>query len=69
MDKHGHECLILGLRDVKAINGLHDFYRQDALLILRCLLLQNRHPKKFAQILEMEGHMERRGPNTDVYRY
>lgn len=26
-DKHGAECFILGLRDVKAINGLHEFYR------------------------------------------
>ncbi|CAH1164666.1 unnamed protein product [Phyllotreta striolata] len=68
MDRHGHECMILGLRDVRAINGLHEFYRQDALLTLRCLLLQHRHPKKFAQLLDMEPHLERRGPNTDVYR-
>lgn len=27
MEKHGHECMILGLRDISAINGLHDFYR------------------------------------------
>lgn len=67
MDRHGHECMILGLRDVKAINGLHDFYRQDALLILRCLLLQNRHPKKFTQLMGMEAHMERRTSNTEIY--
>ncbi|CAH0564026.1 unnamed protein product [Brassicogethes aeneus] len=68
MEKHGHECVVLGLRDVTAINGLHEFYRQDALLALRCLLLQKRHPKRFAQLLEMESHMERRGPNSDIYR-
>ncbi|XP_050308455.1 SET domain-containing protein SmydA-8-like isoform X2 [Anthonomus grandis grandis] len=68
MDRHGHECMILGLRDVRAINGLHDFYRQDVLLTLRCLLLQNRHPKKFQQILDMESHMDRRGKNTDTYK-
>ncbi|CAH1964733.1 unnamed protein product [Acanthoscelides obtectus] len=68
MDRHGHECMILGLRDVKAINGLHDFYRQDALLTLRCLLLQNRHPKKFEQIMGMMEHMDRRGKNTEVYK-
>uniref|UniRef100_A0A6P7GLW2 SET domain-containing protein SmydA-8-like n=1 Tax=Diabrotica virgifera virgifera TaxID=50390 RepID=A0A6P7GLW2_DIAVI len=64
MEKHGHECMILGLRDVKAINGLHDFYRQDALLVLRCLLLQNKHPKKFAQLMEMEGHLKKRGADV-----
>ncbi|KAJ3647129.1 hypothetical protein Zmor_024665 [Zophobas morio] len=26
-EKHGYECLILSLREVRAINGLHDFYR------------------------------------------
>uniref|UniRef100_V5G4W8 Protein msta, isoform B n=1 Tax=Anoplophora glabripennis TaxID=217634 RepID=V5G4W8_ANOGL len=68
MDKHGHECKILGLRDVRAINGLHEFYRQDALLALRCLLLQSRHPKKFAQLMEMESHMGFRGEDTEVYK-
>lgn len=69
MDKHGHECMILGLRDVRAINGLHDFYRQDALLALRCLLLQNRQPKKYAQLLEMEPHLDQRGEDTEIYKY
>ncbi|KAJ8923004.1 hypothetical protein NQ315_001552 [Exocentrus adspersus] len=68
MEKHGHECMILGLRDVRAINGLHEFYRQDTLLALRCLLLQNRHPKKFAQLMEMESHMELREERTELYK-
>ncbi|KAF7280479.1 hypothetical protein GWI33_005821 [Rhynchophorus ferrugineus] len=68
MDRHGHECMILGLRDVKAINGLHDFYRQDTLLPLRCLLLQNKHPKKFAQLMEMESHMDKRGEDSELYK-
>ncbi|KAL1497645.1 hypothetical protein ABEB36_008568 [Hypothenemus hampei] len=68
MELHGHECKILGLRDIRAINGLHDFYRQDTLLALRCLLLQNRHPKKFAQLLEMESHQDKRGEDTEVYK-
>ncbi|XP_060523200.1 uncharacterized protein LOC132700097 [Cylas formicarius] len=68
MEVHGHECMILGLRDVKAINGLHDFYRQDTLLPLRCILLQNRHPKKFAKLMGMESHLEKRGENTEIYR-
>lgn len=60
--------MILGIRDVRAINGLHDFYRQDALLALRCLLLQSRHPKKFAQVMNMEAHMDKRGENTELYK-
>ncbi|KAK9885451.1 hypothetical protein WA026_010947 [Henosepilachna vigintioctopunctata] len=67
MEHHGHECMILALRDISAINGLHDFYRQDTLLSLRCLLLQKRHPKKYAQLMDMEAHLERRGKGTDVY--
>ncbi|XP_074040747.1 SET domain-containing protein SmydA-8 [Leptinotarsa decemlineata] len=68
MEKHGHECMFLGLRDVRAINGLHDFYRQDVLLTLRCLLLQIRHPKKFAQIMNMESHSNKRGEDTLIYK-
>ncbi|KAG5877975.1 hypothetical protein JTB14_032236 [Gonioctena quinquepunctata] len=68
MNKHGHECMFLGLRDVRAINGLHNFYRQDVLLTLRCLLLQNRHPKKYSQIMEMEPHLDNRGEGTAIYK-
>ncbi|XP_068915824.1 SET domain-containing protein SmydA-8-like [Tenebrio molitor] len=68
MDKHGHECLILSLREVRAINGLHDFYRQDTLLALRCLLLQKKNPKKYAQLMEMESHIDQRGPDTETYK-
>lgn len=68
MDRHGHECMILGLRDIRAINGLHEFYRQDALLALRCLLLQHRQPKKYAQLLQMESHMKQRGEDTAIYK-
>lgn len=60
--------MILGIRDVKKINELHDFYRQDTLLALRCLLLQNRHPKKFSQLMDMEAHMEKRGEGTELYK-
>lgn len=67
-DVHGHECMILGIRDVRAINGLHDFYRQDALLALRCILLQSRNPKKFAQIMNMEAHMEKRREGTEIHK-
>ncbi|RZB39814.1 msta, isoform B-like [Asbolus verrucosus] len=68
MDKHGHECFILSMREVKAINGLHDFYRQDTLLALRCLLLQKKNPKKYAQLMEMEAHQNERGPDTETYK-
>lgn len=67
-DKHAGECLVLGLREVKAINGLHEFYRQDTLLPLRCILLQRKNPKKFAQLMQMESHMEKRGEGTEIYK-
>ncbi|KAF5286976.1 hypothetical protein FQR65_LT12374 [Abscondita terminalis] len=65
---HGLECLILGLRPEGAINHFHDFYRQDTLLVLRCLLLQKKGQKKWEQLMEMEPHLEARGPNTEVYK-
>lgn len=44
-------------------------FRQDTLLPLRCILLQRKNPKKFAQLLQMESHAERRGEGTDIYKY
>lgn len=26
-ERHGHECLILGLRTHRALDGLHEYYR------------------------------------------
>ncbi|XP_018323957.1 SET domain-containing protein SmydA-8-like [Agrilus planipennis] len=69
VNKHAHECYILGLRPTKAQKNLHNFYRQDALLTLRILLFQKRNQKKWQQILEMESHMDKRGEGTDTYKH
>ncbi|KAF5306268.1 hypothetical protein FQA39_LY08966 [Lamprigera yunnana] len=65
---HGLECLILGLRPEGVINKFHDFYRQDTLLVLRCLLLQKKGQKKWEQLMELESHLEARGPKTDIHK-
>lgn len=67
-NNHGLECLILGLRTEGVINRFHDFYRQDTLLALRCLLLQKKGTKKWEQLMEMESHMEARGEDTEIYK-
>lgn len=66
--RHSHECLILGLRSHKALDGLHEYYRQDTLLALRCLMLQRKGIKKWLQLLEMESHMDKRGKGTEIYK-
>ncbi|KAK9693311.1 MYND finger [Popillia japonica] len=66
--KHGHECFILRLRTHRALDGLHEYYRQDALFALRCLLLQRRGIKKWTQFLQLESHMEKRGKGTEVFK-
>ncbi|CAH1154576.1 unnamed protein product [Phaedon cochleariae] len=68
LNRHGQECLVLGIRATRAVDGLHEFYRQDALLALRCLLLQSRKPQKFARLMEMEAHLDKRAEGTDIYR-
>ncbi|KAK4873758.1 hypothetical protein RN001_013118 [Aquatica leii] len=65
---HGLECLILGLRPEGTINHFHDFYRQDTLMVLRCLLLQKKGPKKWEQLMEMEPHLEAREKNTEIHK-
>jgi hypothetical protein len=37
-------------------------------LALRCLLLQKKNPKKYAQLMEMESHIDQRGPDTETYK-
>nr|XP_022900334.1 protein msta isoform X1 [Onthophagus taurus] len=67
-NKHGHECFILRLRTHKALDGLHEYYRQDALFALRCLMVQRKGIKKWMQFLSMESHMEKRGVGTEIYK-
>ncbi|XP_069699803.1 uncharacterized protein SmydA-5 [Periplaneta americana] len=69
---HAAECSILRLqtrRNLEAAAGKDvGIYHYDAVTPLRCLLLQRRNPRKWQQILEMESHVKKRGPGTEVFR-
>lgn len=65
---HAQECAVLCLRPNQAVNDVHNFYRQDVLLALRCLLLQRQGLKKWKQLFEFETHFDKRGKGTDVYK-
>ncbi|KAL4707869.1 hypothetical protein ACJJTC_010304 [Scirpophaga incertulas] len=64
---HGVECKILSARPECVLIGMADYYRHDALLPLRCLLLQTTDPGKWEKLLEMQSHMECRLPGTEAY--
>ncbi|KAH8285009.1 hypothetical protein KR054_003933 [Drosophila jambulina] len=58
------ECSVLsmgpaptGRADARTLN---DHFRGDALLVLKCLLLQRQSPEKWAALLEMQSHEEER---------
>ncbi|XP_016988357.2 SET domain-containing protein SmydA-8 [Drosophila rhopaloa] len=65
------ECSVLSLgagtparADARSLN---DYFRSDALLVLKCLLLQRQSPAKWAALLEMQSHEEeRRGTELHV---
>lgn len=61
---HGLECGVLCIRSVPKRSGdvvqLRDFYRSDALLTLRCLLLQWRYPERWNTIMKLESHAKQR---------
>lgn len=46
--------------------AIRDYYRTDVLLALKCLLLQIREPKKFEQLMQLQGH-EKERRNTVNY--
>lgn len=46
-----------GRTDARSLN---DHFRGDALLVLKCLLLQRQSPEKWAALLEMQSHEEER---------
>lgn len=63
-DLHDIECGLLKIgkgpanrTDIKSIN---DYFRNDALLALKILLLQRKNPKKFKAIMEMESNDKNR---------
>ncbi|GBP55648.1 SET domain-containing protein SmydA-8, isoform A [Eumeta japonica] len=64
---HGAECQILSLRPECVLDDMADYYRHDALLPLRCLLLQKTDPDKWSRLMEMQSHMECRTPGTESY--
>ncbi|XP_043662046.1 SET domain-containing protein SmydA-8 [Drosophila teissieri] len=60
------ECGVLSLGSGSTTRGdtrsLNDYFRGDALLVLKCLLLQRQCPTKWFALLEMQSHEdERRG--------
>lgn len=65
---HGQECPVLCLRRHTSIENIHDYFRHDALLALRCLLLQRQGTKKWKQLFEMETHFDKRGKGTEIYK-
>lgn len=42
-------------------------FRHDALLPLRCILLQKTDPEKWKKLTKMQSHMECRIPGTEAY--
>lgn len=64
---HGAECEILSVRPECVFDDITEFYRHDALLPLRCLLLQKLDPVKWKVLLDMQSHMECRTPGTEAY--
>ncbi|XP_017864779.1 PREDICTED: protein msta [Drosophila arizonae] len=58
------ECSVLSLGNAPKsktdVRALVDYYRHDALLVLKCLLLQQQHPDRWRALLEMQSHEEER---------
>ncbi|XP_060654179.1 SET domain-containing protein SmydA-8 [Drosophila nasuta] len=58
------ECSILSLGNAPGaksdVRGQHDYFRHDALLVLKCLLLQRSQPERWKALLEMQSHEEER---------
>ncbi|XP_068618077.1 SET domain-containing protein SmydA-8 [Battus philenor] len=64
---HGVECEILSARPECVLDEMADYYRHDALLPLRCILLQKTEPEKWKCIMQMQSHMECRTPGSEAY--
>ncbi|XP_049546620.1 SET domain-containing protein SmydA-8 isoform X1 [Anopheles darlingi] len=68
---HGIECGILRFgRAPKPTDDpetFFDYYRYDALLVLKCLAIQIRSPTQFDQMMNLESHYEER-KKTHYYR-
>ncbi|XP_053611002.1 SET domain-containing protein SmydA-8 isoform X2 [Plodia interpunctella] len=64
---HGVECHILSVRPECVLDNIADYYRYDALLPLRCMLLQIVDPEKWKKLSDMQSHMECRLPGSEAY--
>ncbi|CAG9788862.1 unnamed protein product [Diatraea saccharalis] len=64
---HGVECEILSARPECVLDDMANYYRHEALLPLRCTLLQTVDPDKWKKLLQMQSHMECRIPGTEAY--
>lgn len=65
--RHAVECAALSMDRAAAATAAADsrraaadYYRSDALLALRCVLLQVKFPQRWAQLLELPAHEEQR---------
>lgn len=60
---HNTECEILASGSPPRssdLSALLDYYRPDALLVLKCLLLQLTKPEKWTQLMDLQSHEEER---------
>lgn len=64
---HEEECKVLATVADKIAKS--NDYMYEMLTPLKCLLLQITDKKKWNQLMELESHMEHRGPDSDVYEY
>lgn len=61
--RHSVECAALSMDRPSTTTdrrAASDYYRSDALLALRCVLLQVKYPQRWAQLLELPAHMDQR---------
>jgi hypothetical protein len=66
---HDIECQLLragkGPRNKMDINSIKNYYRSDALMAIKILLLQLKNPKKYNSIMEMESNEKKRALTTN----
>ncbi|KAL1117654.1 hypothetical protein AAG570_003969 [Ranatra chinensis] len=62
---HFPECAVLSKNT--EIMGRRQF-NYEAITPLRCLILQKRNKRKWGEFISMQSHMDKRGPNSEVYK-
>lgn len=65
---HDLECALLsagkGPTDRNNLKSLREYFRNDAIFSLKCLLLQIKFPKKFQQLMNLQNHEKERKART-----